>query len=134
MARKSMPADGGGRRKGAPDGVAGEHVSGRSPAGESGGGAYHNAHSGQTDALPHGSQTQTRHYSGPGAAGADKGASSNAPNTAPDAVPEKPLPPPVADRPVRVVAADGGSFAVVEQSGVAAAEASGAVPAKPSEE
>jgi hypothetical protein len=82
--RKSMPADGDGRYKGAPDGVsgapedgAGVGISSRTDGGESGGGNYPNPHGGKNDPLPH------------------------------------------------VVEAGGRSFAVVEESGVAAAEAAG---------
>lgn len=55
MSKEAMPADGGGKHKGAPDGVAaapggdGERgVNGRTEGGESGGGAYPNPHTGKT--------------------------------------------------------------------------------------
>lgn len=132
-----MPVDGGGRRKGAADGVSGtpadgpgEGVSGRTAAGESGGSAYPNPHSGQTEPLPHGGQPRVKFYGGSGPASGDGKPSPNAPDRpqGEDAARPVPAPAPAAEREPHVVKAAHGSFAVVEESGVAAAEATGAVP------
>lgn len=127
-----MPADGGGQHKGERDGVSGvdgpgEAVSGRDHDGESGGGAYPNPHTGHTAPMPHGWQPRVKHYGGSGPASGDGKPSPNAPDRPPEADAERTNPPPpVADRSPRAVAAGGRSFTVVEESGVAAAEASGA--------
>ncbi|MEO6580503.1 MAG: hypothetical protein ABIN83_05070 [Sphingomicrobium sp.] len=71
--KKQMPADGGGRFKGAPDGVSGAPDTGepgishgRSSGGESGGGAYPNPHTGKdsADAGFHGGQSDPTYYGG----------------------------------------------------------------------
>ena len=128
---KKMPVDGGGVNKGKPDGVSGSpdsgkdgQVNGRSAGGESGGGAYPNPHSGKapdnSGFLGHGGQTEIA-YHGPSNANAPaRSMDSEEPQSdvegkdAPEARP----------RPVR---AEGQQFEVIEDNGVAAAEATGKV-------
>lgn len=132
-----MPADGDDGHKAAPDGVSGTPergkgagVSGRTDAGETGGGAYPNPHAGKSGAesLDHGGQSEMRYF-GSGQAGGDGRSAPNSvagSNQADDDEATK-LPAPSAERQPHAVQAGGRSFEVVETSGVAAAEASGKV-------
>jgi hypothetical protein len=124
-----MPADGGGVAKGKPDGVSGSPDSvergrahGRSSGGESGGGAYPNPHSdkGATSSTFSGGQGEKAYYGG------------NNPNaTTPRKAPEKEeLSAEDSDSNVRKshsVQVGGRTIEVIEDSGVAAAEATGKV-------
>jgi hypothetical protein len=124
-----MPADGGGIAKGQPDGVSGSpdaadkgRVHGRSAGGESGGAAYPNPHSGEESSETRfsGGQGEKAYYGGdnPNATAPrgvaaegespDEGAGSTARNS-------------------HEAQAGGRSIKVIEDSGVAAAEASGKV-------
>ncbi|API58931.1 hypothetical protein BSL82_06060 [Tardibacter chloracetimidivorans] len=67
MARKQpMQADGGGRRKGAPDGVSQREAGGTRTPGESGGGPYPNPHSRKKRKGPrfmdHGGQSEIAYH------------------------------------------------------------------------
>lgn len=125
--RKKMPVSGGGPAKGQPDGVSASpetgkagNVHGRSGGGESAGGAYPSPHGGSSSpgGFPeHGGQSEHAYYGGgnPNAttAGSRPDGSANAEgNAAPVREP-------------RSVTAGAQSFEVVEDSGVATAEASG---------
>ena len=124
-----MPADGGGIAKGQPDGVSGSpeagdkgRVHGRSPGGESGGAAYPNPHSDAELSESHfsGGQGEKAYFGGdnpnattpgvPGAEGVqdaeDAGSAAQEPHQ---------------------VQVGGRTIEVVEDSGVAAAEATGKV-------
>jgi hypothetical protein len=128
-----MPADGDGIDKGAPDGVSGapnqgpgEGVHGRAPPGETGGGAYPNPHTDKDEAgeKTHGGQTEMKYY-GSGQAGSDGSAGPNsvAGSNDPDHANEAKLPEPAVERTPHTIHAQGRTFDVVEDSGVAAAEA-----------
>ncbi len=128
---KKMPADGGGIHKGKPDGVSGTpaagkegEVQGRFTGGESAGGAYPNRHDGEgpkaSGFLGHGGQTENAYYGG------------DNPNatTGGGVLPEEGSDSEHAPAPVRephVMKAGQQTFEVVEDSGVAAAEATGKV-------
>ena len=128
---KKMPVDGGGVNKGQPDGVSGTpdsgkegQIHGRSVEGESGGGAYPNPHSGKeptnTGLFGHGGQTEIAYHgsSNPNATARSRdqeGPQSDVEGAdAPEATP-------------RPVQAEGQEFEVIEDNGVAAAEATGKV-------
>lgn len=126
-----MPASGGGRAKGAPDGVNGSpakaakgDVQGRFSGGESGGGAYPNPHTGKEPAsdgfFGHGGQSEMAYH----------GASNpNSPTEPKDSHAEVPalegVAPPA--RATHQVRAGGQRFEVIEEGGVAAAETTGKV-------
>lgn len=137
MSKTEMPANGGGRRKGAPDGVAASPggdpnsgVHGRTGDGESGGGAYPNPHTGKTPPTGgfSGGQTDNAYYGG-GQAGEQGG---DAPNAATGSDNSNgvekgaatSIAPTYAPRPVH---SQGESFEVEETDGVAKAEASGKI-------
>ena len=123
-----MPADGGGVAKGKPDGVSGTpdtgergRVQGRSPGGESGGGAYPNPHSDErsSDSTFCGAQGDKAYYGGD---------NPNAPN--PRNSDGEGRDAEAAESPVREshpVDTSGQTIEVVENSGVAAAEATGKI-------
>jgi hypothetical protein len=124
-----MPADGGGVAKGKPDGVSGApetgdrgRVQGRSPGGESGGGAYPNPYSdeGSNVSTFSGGQAEKGYYGG-----------ENPNATTPrDALDEDQSDSEGADsarREAHPVEAGGRTIEVIEDSGVAAAEATGKV-------
>lgn len=125
-----MPADGGGRAKGQPDGVSGSPDSGqdgrphgRFAGGESAGGAYPNAHhEAASDAdgfLGHGGQSEIDYHGGP-----------NPNATAGGSTPDEESGTRLAaspDREPHQKQVGGQSIEVVEGSGVAAAEATGKV-------
>ncbi|WP_419813740.1 hypothetical protein [Glacieibacterium sp.] len=130
-----VPVDGDGVNKGAPDGVSGapekgpgEGVHGRAPPGETGGGAYPNPHTEESDddarEKTHGGQTEMKYY-GSGQAGSDGSAAPNAAagSNDPGHASEAKLPEPAVDRQPHTIHAQGRTFQVVEGSGVAAAEA-----------
>lgn len=73
MTRHPMQANGQGTDRDAPDGVGGEQVKGRGPAGESGGAAYPNPHTGgDSEASVEGGAGKGRvEYFGGGQAGDD---------------------------------------------------------------
>jgi hypothetical protein len=92
-----MPADGGGRAKGMPDGVSGSpdtgemgQASGRSAGGESGGGAYPNPHSGKAPTneglLGHGGQTDNAYYGGDNPNATTKASGAEADETSPSGI------------------------------------------------
>lgn len=130
---RAKPGDGGSKHEGAADAVstapdAGIAASGRTDEGESGGGNYPNPHTDRTRPLPHGGQPRVKHYGGSGPASGDGKPSSNAPERpqGKDAPRPQRAPAPAADRAPHAVEAGGQRFVVVEESGVAAAEAAGA--------
>lgn len=132
------PVSGNPDSKGAPDGVSGSprenpdrDIDGRKGGGESEGGAYPNPHTGKTPEgggfMGHGGQTDMAYHGG-GQAG-DDGAS--APNAVTGSSGEGDIDgstgvaqPEPADRDVQT---DGGTVAVEETSGIAAAEATGKI-------
>jgi hypothetical protein len=130
-----VPADGDGVNKGALDGVSGAPghvpgagVNGRADPGETGGGAYPNPHTGKSDddqgEMKHGGQSEMKYYgSGQAGAGGSAGPNSAAGSNDPAHADEAKLAEPAVDRPAHTIHAQGRSFEVVEQSGVAAAEA-----------
>lgn len=154
MTDKPMPASGDAHSKGAPDGVSGtptegdgRSVHGRTEGGESGGANYLNPHTGKAGASGqggttspgsghgsgfgdgasgHGGQTQIDYY-GSGQRGAGGAAAQNAVagSDSSDHNGESKPPPPHAERPSHQVTAQGRTFSVVEDSGIAAAEAAG---------
>ena len=132
--KKKMPADGGGVRKGMPDGVSGSPdqeveglVHGRSGGGESGGGAYPNPHSdegranptssggsfsgGQGDKAYYGSENPNATTPRKAAAQDQQGAQGSAP----------------VEQKAHSVEVGGRTIEVIEDNGVAAAEATGKV-------
>ena len=127
--KKEMPANGGGVRKGKPDGVSGSpdtgemgRVHGRSPGGESGGAAYPNPHStkGLTNSGSSGEQAEKAYFGG------DNPNATTKPRKAYEggqsAIASKtPL------REAHAIQAGGRTIDVIEESGVAAAEATGKV-------
>ena len=127
--KKKMPADGGGVAKGKPDGVSGSpdtgemgRVQGRSAGGESGGGSYPNPYSdkGATSSTFSGGQGEKAYYGG-------DNPNATTPRNAPE---EEELSAEDSDSTVRKahsVQAGGRSIEVSEDSGVAAAEATGKV-------
>ena len=129
--KKKMPADGGGVRKGKPDGVSGTpeagtpgQVHGRFSGGESAGGAYPNPHTGKssTDSRSpgHGGQSEIAYYGGSNPNATAGGGILSTAKTEPR----------IAATPVRQaheVTAGKQKFDIVEDSGVAAAEATGKV-------
>jgi len=130
------PVDGDDNRKGAPDGVSGvpgrekgTGVNGRSASGETGGGAYPNPHDDTSGhSMDHGGQSEMKYYGG-GQAGGGGSAAPNSPagSNEADADADGKLAPPAVEREPRTIHAGGRSFDVVEDSGVAAAEAAGRV-------
>lgn len=133
---KTMPADGGGVRKGEPDGVSGTpgsgeegRVHGRVGGGESGGGAYPNPHgpevsgdkpSDNSGLLGHAGQSEKSYYGGSNPNATTGG---GALDDAQDGGRVDPSP----ERTSHEVEADGQHIDVIEDSGVAAAEATGKV-------
>ena len=129
--KKKMPVTGGGAGKGKPDGASGSPATGeegrahgRSAGGESGGGAYPNPHSGKEPDnegfLSHGGQTEMSYHGGnnPNAtAGPQEPAGEQAGSQAAAAPERKP----------HTIQAGQRTIDVVEESGIAAAEASGKV-------
>jgi hypothetical protein len=127
--KKEMPVSGGGASKGKPDGVSGSPdtaesglVHGRSPSGESGGGSYPNPHSdkGQASSSFSGGQGDKAYYGGdnpnattrPRKDQEDEGIGRGS-DTSP--------------RESHAVQANDRTIEVVEDSGVAAAEATGKI-------
>ena len=126
--KKEMPANGGGVAKGKPDGVSGSpdtgesgRVHGRSPGGESGGGAYPNPHSaeGPTNSSFTGGQAEKAYYGGDNPNATTKPRKSFEGDSA--IAPEPPV------REAHKIQAGGRTIDVIEDSGVAAAEATGKV-------
>jgi len=127
--KKEMPANGDGVAKGKPDGVSGSpdtgergRVHGRSPGGESGGSAYPNPHSVNGPASPSfsGGQAEKAYYGGDNPNATAK----------PGMSPEGGRGAMASETPVRVahpVQAGGRTIEVIEDSGVAAAQATGKV-------
>jgi hypothetical protein len=137
-----MPVPGDPATKGQPDGVSDApgdgNIHGRSAAGESGGGAYPNPHTGKTPIsggfLSHGGQTEIGYHGG-GQAGSDGTGNANAAargdedfgaqgRTGPKSGPTGPEPASPEDR-THKVTVNGRALHVEEASGVVAAEASG---------
>lgn len=131
-----MPVSGGGKDKGAADGVSGSpdggEVGGRTRGGESSGGGYANPHTGKEPAnggfMGHGGQTEINHYGG-GQAGEQGG---NAPNAATgsdssDGQEGETNPWEAPTYAPHAVSAGGRTIEVVETNGVAQAEALGKV-------
>jgi len=135
--KSKMPADGGGVRKGAPDGVSGTpgsdeegQVHGRVGGGDSAGGAYPNPHSDPDSSgedrsissalLGHAGQSEKSYYGGsnPNATTGGGTFSNSGSDTRVEASP---------DREPHSVDAAGQHVEVIEDSGVAAAEATGKV-------
>jgi hypothetical protein len=125
--KKKMPADGGGVAKGKPDGVSGSpdtgdmgRVHGRSPGGESGGGAYPNPHSDKDspDSTFSGGQGDKAYYGGDNPNATTPGSAlEEEPNSQGDPTVRKP----------HSVKVGGRTIEVIEDSGTAAAEATGKV-------
>ena len=129
--KKKMPADGDGVRKGQPDGVSGTpgagkegEVQGRFTGGESAGGNYPSPHDGKDPTssgfLAHGGQTENAYYGGDNPNATTGGGVLSEEETG-----SRGAPAPV--REPHDVKAGLQSFEVVEDSGVAAAEATGKV-------
>lgn len=130
--KKEMPVSGGGPGKGKPDGVSGSPVTGemgrvhgRSSGGESSGGAYPNPHSGKGSTNSgfsgHGGQTENAYYGGD-----NPNATTKPRNSHEEKEPSsKGSGPPL--RKAHPVHAGGQTIEVIEDSGVAAAEATGMV-------
>jgi len=125
--KQKMPADGGGRNIGKPDGVSGAPDSGethgRVGGGESSGGAYPNPHTGKKRAnsgfMGHGGQSLIDYHGGdnPNApTGRADGDGEGRAGTAPSA-----------ERQPHEVSTGDRVFSIVEESGVAAAEATGKI-------
>lgn len=134
--RKPMPADGGDRLKGAPDGVNIDNPSGRSEQGESGGGSYPNGRDDRNGqgSRSHGGQSNIGYHGG-GQAGGDGAANVNAAargdddfsgqgEQGPKPGPQGPDQDDDGSR-IRTVTALGRTVAVQDMSGIAAAEAAG---------
>lgn len=133
--KKKMPVSGGGAAKGKPDGVSGSpdsaemgRVHGRAPGGESGGGAYPNPHSHAGKAH---SDSSGREFSGGQAEKAYYGDDNPNATTEPrsshlvEADADQVSPTPVREaHPIQV---GGRTIEVIEDNGVAAAEATGKV-------
>lgn len=126
--KKKMPAPGGGPATGKPDGVSGSpdpgdtgQVHGRSLGGESGGGPYPNPYSdkGSDDQDLSGRDSQTAYYGGD-----NPNATAKPPNPLEADERSAQGARPVVQEP-HEVEADGRTFEVIEDSGVAAAVASG---------
>lgn len=129
--KKKMPVDGGGVQKGKPDGVSGTpaagkpgQVHGRFSGGESAGGAYPNPYTDEssiTSSAPgHGGQSEIAYYGGSNPNATAGGGTLSKAKSGPR----------IAATPVRQaheVEAGEQRFDVVEDSGVAAAEATGKV-------
>jgi hypothetical protein len=134
--RKPMPADGGDRLKGAPDGVNIDNPSGRSEQGESGGGSYPNGRDDRDaqGSRSHGGQSNIGYHGG-GQAGEDGAANANAAARGDDnfssAGEQGPKPGPQGPNQdddgsrIRSVRVLGRTVAVQDMSGVAAAEVAG---------
>ena len=134
----AMPLNGNPRSKGKADGVSGVpggmasgEIHGRSPGGESGGGSYPNPHTGKTPTtntfMAHGGQTDIAYHGG-GQAGEDGGSAPNAvtgSNGDSSGIESAAVPVPPRMEPERFLG--GHSIKVVEESGVAAAEATGKI-------
>ena len=129
--KKEMPADGGGAAKGKPDGVSGSpdtgemgRVHGRLSGGESGGGAYPNPHSGKgstnADFSGHAGQAENTYYGGenPNATTKQRKSHEEEERSAEGSAPVREA------HPIQV---GGRTIEVIEDSGVAAAEATGKV-------
>ena len=127
--KKEMTANGGGVAKGQPDGVSGSpdtgemgRAHGRSPGGESGGGAYPNPHSGKdsSNSTFSGGQAQKAYYGG------DNPNATTPRNSRPDERgTAQGSAAPLQD--AHSMQAGGRTIEVIEESGVAAAEATGKV-------
>ena len=139
MAEKvAMPVSGNSRSKGKADGVsdapgdkASGEIHGRSREGESGGGSYPNPHTGKAPTtntfMAHGGQTDIAYHGG-GQAGEDGGSAPNAvtgSNGDSDGIESAAVP--VPPRMERALSLGGHSVKVVEESGIAAAEATGKI-------
>jgi hypothetical protein len=130
--KKEMPVSGGGRGKGMPDGVSGMpdsaeegRVHGRLSGGESAGGAYPNSRleggSGSSGYPTHGGQSENDYSGGANPNATAGGPSQSDGEAAGDGGDNAPL------REAHAVDIGGKQIEVVEDSGVAAAEASGSV-------
>ena len=128
--KKEMPANGGGVAKGTPDGVSGSpdtgemgRVHGRSSGGESGGGAYPNPHSGKSPTKSNfsGGRGEQAYYGGdnPNATTKPRNSSEEEVQSAEDT--GEPV------RKAHPARAVGRTIEVIENSGVAMAEATGKV-------
>ena len=138
----AMPVPGDPATKGHPDGVSGApgggNIHGRASAGESGGGAYPNPHTGKQpqsgNFLSHGGQTEIGYHGG-GQAGNDGDGNVNAAARGDDGFDDQgdtgPKTGPrssegmTSEERTRQMAVDGRTLTVEETSGVAAAEAMG---------
>ena len=133
--KKKMPVSGGGVAKGQPDGVSGSpdsgemgRVHGRAPGGESGGGAYPNPHAqaGKTNSDPagggfSGGQAEKAYYGGDNPNATTEPRSSQLVEADADKDSGMPV------RDAHPVQAGGRTIEVIEDNGVAAAEATGKV-------
>jgi hypothetical protein len=128
--KKVMPANGGGVAKGKPDGVSGSpdtgemgRVQGRSFGGESGGGAYPNPHSGKdpTRSSFSGGQGEKAYFGGDNPNATTKPRNLNDEEVQSTEKTDEPV------RKAHPVRAGGRTIEVIEDSGVAAAEATGKV-------
>ena len=126
--KKEMPANGGGVAKGKPDGVSGSpdtgemgRVHGRSSGGESGGGSYPNPHSGKdpTRSSFSGGQGEKAYFGGDNPNATTKPRNLNEEEVQSTEVTDEPV------RKAHPVLGGGRTIEVIEDSGVAAAEATG---------
>jgi hypothetical protein len=131
MSKVKMPVDGSGEHKGEPDGVSaspadndGANVHGRTEGGESGGGAYPNPYTGMKPTssgfFGHGGQTVNEYHGSP--AGGQNAVTGDGYSGSAASAPS-----PEPDRLAHHVEGEGGSFQVIEASGVAEAERSGKI-------
>ena len=137
MSRVETPVSGGGARKGEADGVSGTPggpegvVQGRRGGSESGGGAYPNPQTGKQSSnggfMGHGGQTEMSYHGGGQAGEGGDAPHAATGSTSSDGTESDAAASPRPEHKARMVQNEGRSFAVVETSGVAEAEATGKV-------